>query len=407
VTDQTPYLMRPVPDDASNNMALQKVVGGSVAWNQLAALFSAAWTLSLTTISFSADTVAMKVAAAGTIKTAKLNTNNGHVYLLDAYIKSLTAFTSRVGFFSSAGSSLKIIDNSTDQTTEKYGVKIHKTQSDDYFAIRTANSAPVGSVVEVRNLMLIDITQMFGATIADYIYSLETATDGAGVAWLKQYFSQFFDADYLPYNAGELVSVSGLVSHDEYDADGNLIKSYPLDSSLTLRGILKLDAGNTPYFDGDEYYPSGDVTRRYGVRAYQSGDENLADAITDGTNTVYKLSATTTETADPYTENQFCKAGGTEQFVIDSEAGLVSSVGSVSFYPVSLKQKLVGLPWDFSTLIASTEKSNTASKAYSVGDYFIYQNTLYKVSASIASGATITPGTNCTATTIMAEIAAL
>lgn len=39
--------------------------------------------------------------------------------------------------------------------------------------------------------------------------------------------------------------------------------SYPLDASLTLRGILKLDGNNKLYYDGDEYPPSGDVKRRY------------------------------------------------------------------------------------------------------------------------------------------------
>ena len=41
--------------------------------------------------------------------------------------------------------------------------------------------------------------------------------------------------------------------------------SYPLDSSLTLRGIPKLDLDNNLYFDGDEYTTDGKVRRRYGI----------------------------------------------------------------------------------------------------------------------------------------------
>ena len=41
--------------------------------------------------------------------------------------------------------------------------------------------------------------------------------------------------------------------------------SYPLDSSLTLRGIMTLDADNEPYYDGDTYASDGTVTRRYGI----------------------------------------------------------------------------------------------------------------------------------------------
>ena len=44
---------------------------------------------------------------------------------------------------------------------------------------------------------------MFGSAVADYIYGLETATPGAGVA----FFRTMFPESYYPYNAGELVSV--------------------------------------------------------------------------------------------------------------------------------------------------------------------------------------------------------
>lgn len=222
--------------------------------------------------------------------------------------------------------------------------------------------------------MVIDLTQMFGTTIADYIYSLETATAGAGVSL----FRSLFGASYYPYNAGELISISGLSEHKttgknlfsgqydrgsisatggvytytstdsrvavipcqpntEYtakkfetssrfiicsasrypqvgdvltrysspasnpytfttDADAQYIvicvttssekqeplmqvemgstatdyepyeaHTYPLDASLTLRGVPKLDSNNRLYFDGDIYAPDGTVTRRYGI----------------------------------------------------------------------------------------------------------------------------------------------
>lgn len=43
------------------------------------------------------------------------------------------------------------------------------------------------------------------------------------------------------------------------------LHDYPLDSSLTLRGIPKLDASNNLYYNGDEYNADGTVKRRYGV----------------------------------------------------------------------------------------------------------------------------------------------
>lgn len=57
-----------------------------------------------------------------------------------------------------------------------------------------------------------DLTQMFGTDIADYAYQLEQATAGSGIAWLKS--QGFLTDEYIPFNAGEIKSVSGLVSHD-------------------------------------------------------------------------------------------------------------------------------------------------------------------------------------------------
>lgn len=58
-------------------------------------------------------------------------------------------------------------------------------------------------------------------------------------------------------------------------------------------------------------------------------------------------------------------------------------------------------------IIAPTEASTTASKAYEVNEFFILGDTLYKVTAPIASGSRITVNTNCTATTIAEQITAI
>ena len=62
------------------------------------------------------------------------------------------------------------------------------------------------------------------------------------------------------------------------------------------------------------------------------------------------------------------------------------------------------------SIIAGIEYTTTASQAYSAGDYLLYDWTLYKVTASIASGGSIitTGGSaNVSATTIGAEISSL
>lgn len=57
--------------------------------------------------------------------------------------------------------------------------------------------------------MVIDLTAWFGSAIADYAYTLEQATAGSGVAFIKA----LLPGGYIPYSAPGLKSVSGLSGH--------------------------------------------------------------------------------------------------------------------------------------------------------------------------------------------------
>lgn len=57
------------------------------------------------------------------------------------------------------------------------------------------------------------------------------------------------------------------------------------------------------------------------------------------------------------------------------------------------------------TQLAPVENGTTASRAYAVGAYFCKDGLLYRVTAAISNGGTITPGTNCVATTVGASLA--
>lgn len=132
----------------------------------------------------------------------------------------------------------------------KYIARINGTWS-----VGTSNGTAL-TVDGSNNDMVIDLTLMFGTTIADYIYSLGTA--GSGVAFFKRYFGD----DYYPYDSGSIRSVEGLVSHTMRDENDNIIGEYPLDSTVTLRGLLKLEDGKLKA-DGDVYKADGSVTRKY------------------------------------------------------------------------------------------------------------------------------------------------
>lgn len=107
--------------------------------------------------------------------------------------------------------------------------------------------------------MVIDLTSYLTPTIADYVYSLEQATAGSGIAWLQSY--GFFTEDYYAYSAPTLQSVEAL-SHIAKDGNGNVISTTTFGTT-TLRGILKTDENGNLYYDGDTYEWDGAVMRRF------------------------------------------------------------------------------------------------------------------------------------------------
>ena len=251
--------------------------------------------------------------------------------------------------------------------------------------------------------------------------------------------------------------------------------TYPLDSTLTLRGIPKLDSNNKLCYDGDIYKADGTVTRRYSVvdlgtltwdryqfdsnyafyaqistRKTRSGNsvcakyantgigpESMANATINtvangnyiyirddsytsaayfkaamsGVYLVYELATPATETAEPYQQIQVVDPLGTEEYVdasvLAGTRDVTVPVGHNSLYMTDLRKKIENIPGDFSTLLAPIEAGFKATRAYAVNEFLIVNSQLYKVIASIANGATITPGTNVTATTVGAVLTAL
>ena len=365
-----------------------KIIGGTVAWNQLA--YSYNITGATQVVSDDVVTITPSIAGHRYIMTRESNSSgilvvNGHVYLQSVVIKSDGEHG--VGFQNYANPGSLNGTKKTNSASWTNLCEIAKcTQSGVCYA-QLASLSVTEYAIKKDSFVLYDLTQMFGSTIADYIYTLEQTTAGAGVAW----FRKLFPKPYYPYNPGELLSVSDLQSHDmvgfnqwdeewengSYNADGEAIVdatrirtknpirvvggatyyfkskttlgirfydgndkyipsgyittqknttavapsnasylrfsvvdqatynhdicinlswdgerdgeyepykkwSYPLDDSLTLRGIPKLDADNKLYYDGDVYESDGTVTRKYGV--VDLGTLNWSKYNPEGTN---------------------------------------------------------------------------------------------------------------------------
>ena len=259
-TDTTPYLFKTVGDVYGDRLE-DKIVGGTVAWNQLGKSLDE-WACFKSDKSVSGDILTATVTQVGANQIyQRHNIPANHVLLELVNFKTSVATHAYLanGVNGYATATFEVQGNVWNQIVT---IKKPTSASSELSLYYNVNSKiPVGGTCQFKEPQLIDLTQMFGSTIADYIYSLEQSQAGAGVAWFKKLFPK----NYYEYNAGELLSVEGLSAHVMRDADNSVIGNYPLDSSLTLRGIPKLDASNNLYYDGDEYTSDGKVKRKYGV----------------------------------------------------------------------------------------------------------------------------------------------
>lgn len=216
-----------------------------------------------------------------------------------------------------------------------------------------------------------DLTHMFGSTIADYVYSLETATAGSGVAWLQAH--DFFTKPYYAYNAGELMSVN-TSAHITRDADDKIIGNYALDESLILNGLYKLDANNKLYCDGDEYESDGTVARNYVKTTFNgSNSENWQKTSGATVNTSYfalDIGALNSIVANEIISDQYA------QTTISVNSGNIGiNIINSSTYKVA---RIVVRPENVSDLTPTTFKALLAAKPLSV---------LYKIATSITETA--------------------
>lgn len=410
VTDDAPYLFRTAGGAADiGNREYDKIVGGTVAHNQLVTNgnFSEGddgtygWTTSGGTLSVSGGvatyTITNVAATNNYIRATDSSPNarptwyHGHKYLFAFTHRELNSDgtdVSSTGYvrFSFLAGTEGWGDYTSYDWRRSYAVSSHSNTGGaatqrDWYAIRLigtgAGPKAAGDKIEVKDVMIIDLTAMFGIEIADYIATLETAEAGSGIAWLKQY--GFLAKSYYPRNVGALASVEatahemvgfnawdeewerGTINNDGttgsstvtirsknftpcisgkdycftkpanvnfqifwYDANQTFIKrnyfevsayavytvpdnaayfkitfgnssnpitayannicvniswsgyrdgeyaphvkhTYPLDSSLTLRGVPMLDMDGGLCYDGDTYAADGTVERKYGT----------------------------------------------------------------------------------------------------------------------------------------------
>ena len=261
--------------------------------------------------------------------------------------QSLTTSFKRFGFFANSGST--------------------GFPNDGQLYLQVYNTSSINTAY-FKNVQLFDLTDIYGAgnepsTLAEFVrdfflpfygYSVRTplSSKSSSVDFVKRNQCPALDTFFnvLPNTEYEVSGITAGGYLQEFDGNKTLIKTSSeitstTDITLTAQTVyakiqattytdvlcyIKWETPNQPYVPyskqtitlpnielrsvGDVYdvaYQTGGGKRRIGERAYQSGDENDPDVMTDGTTTLYVLE---TETDITLEENP----GWTEYAEIDN-----------------------------------------------------------------------------------------
>ena len=132
--------------------------------------------------------------------------------------------------------------------------------------------------------------------------------------------------------------------------------------------------------------------------AAEAVDEALFEAQGDAS-TANENAANAVETANAVSE-----ALDTLSSTVGGHTSQISALGARM---TNAENEIDDVRGDLEDMItAFNEPTATSTHAYAIGDYFIYNDVLYKATAAITVGETIVPNTNCSATNVMTEVAA-
>lgn len=242
-TDNSPYLFRTSGGNANiGDRLLDKIIGGTVAWNQRASVAPISSTVNGITRVSSEDgksvTYSGEATTSGNFKCCDITGwISGHIYYMSLGNVELP---SGCLISSSFGDSEPYVIYP--RATASVGVYI--TAGID---IGTFTVTPIA----------IDLTEMFGPEIANYLYSMETSghgTDSSGSEW----FRRLFPKEYYEYNTGELISVktsahetTGFNQWDEVWELGGIDSSGDNSSSTDVirsKNFIHVISGETYYF---------------------------------------------------------------------------------------------------------------------------------------------------------------
>lgn len=276
----TPYTFRKTPSEAVSTEKVKEIIGASVGWNQLFPALSNATVNGITLTASNGvytlnGTSTSRAQFASSVNDGRVIPAN-HLMLFLNTITTTGTSTGRVDFFFLATRkdtqqaiypSLEIF-NTAGQKRPRY--IFQKYSADITLGNTILDVTAPNTVVTNVNVcpQIIDLTAMFGTTIADYIYSLETATAGAGVEWIRENCPSLLE--YHEYGAGSIksVNVSGhkVTGFNQWDEEWELGGISPSTGEKTVDNTRIRTKNRNPIIPNAQYYlqlPSPTTLRVY------------------------------------------------------------------------------------------------------------------------------------------------
>lgn len=184
-------------DIGSRNRLSDKISGGTVAWNQQVGTMTSSAEVYGVTRTAVDDGKGLKY----TVSNCSQNTNYTATIIQNLRASDHVFFVSLGNVELPTGCRLSLA--STDRATTFLGKTLNYSSPNLGVIINVGVTAEFTIYPQV-----FDLTQMFGSTIADYVNTLETATAGSGITWLKTKTHGLFSKDYYAYSAPSLQSVN-------------------------------------------------------------------------------------------------------------------------------------------------------------------------------------------------------
>lgn len=242
ITDETPYLFRTSGGSADiGDRENDKIIGGTIVWNQLAPYpFT-----EVTANGYTAFTEGTPIIA-------------GHKYFVKVSQTGLATNASLSIYCRVPGATYSAFTCShIENANENYYIRealysgvSNGTTNNNEGNIKIYINFVQNTSGTVDGVTICDLTTMFGSSIADYLYTLESGTAGAGIAWLKSY--GFLTKPYYAYDIGGLQSVK-TSAHKTVGFNQMNPQNYIVGSSTNY----DIDVGNTLSSGGSSASVSG------------------------------------------------------------------------------------------------------------------------------------------------------